>query len=146
MEIAKHLDKYKRLTILTNALDIAITLNKYERFNVIVLGGNMRQVSYSTVGMLAEYALKKFYCDKLFLGVDSASIKDGLSTPNIEEANLNQARRTLPTREAWLSEEERRVDALALRAEERRDKLRKAMGRSKYSVIHGYLNEETLVR
>lgn len=91
MEIAKHLDKYKRLTILTNALDIAITLNKYERFNVIVLGGNMRQVSYSTVGMLAEYALKKFYCDKLFLGVDSASIKDGLSTPNIEEANLNQA-------------------------------------------------------
>ena len=31
-----------------------------------------------------------------------------------------------------LSEEERRVDALALRAEERRDKLRKATGRSKY--------------
>ena len=30
------------------------------------------------------------------------------------------------------SKEERRVDALALRAEERRDKLRKATGRSKY--------------
>ena len=30
------------------------------------------------------------------------------------------------------SEEERRVDALALRADERRDKLRKASGRSKY--------------
>ena len=28
----------------------------------------------------------------------------------------------------WLSEQERRVDALALRAEERRDKLRKAAG------------------
>jgi len=35
------------------------------------------------------------------------------------------------------------VDALALRAEERRDKLRKAMGRSKYSMIHGCLNGET---
>ena len=42
-----------------------------------------------------------------------------------------------------LSKEERRVDALALRAEERRDKLRKAMGRSKYPEIHRYLNGGT---
>ena len=35
------------------------------------------------------------------------------------------------------------MDALALRAEERRDKLRKAVGRSKYLMIHGYLNGET---
>ena len=42
-----------------------------------------------------------------------------------------------------LSEQERRVDALALRADERRDKLRKAMGRSKYPLIHGYMNGET---
>ena len=32
---------------------------------------------------------------------------------------------------------------MALRAEERRDKLRKAAGRSKYPVIRGYLNGET---
>ena len=43
----------------------------------------------------------------------------------------------------WLSEEERRVDALALRAEERRDKLRKAAGRSKYPWIRRSLNGET---
>ena len=41
------------------------------------------------------------------------------------------------------SEEERRVDALALRADERRDKLRKASGRSKYPLIRRYLNGET---
>ena len=35
------------------------------------------------------------------------------------------------------------MDALALRAEERRDKLRKAVGRSKYPESHGYLNGET---
>ena len=46
----------------------------------------------------------------------------------------------------WLSEEERRVDALALRAEERRDKLRKAAGRSKYPLIRRYLNGETHMR
>ena len=42
-----------------------------------------------------------------------------------------------------LSKEERRVDALALRAEERRDKLRKAAVRSKYPVTRRYLNGET---
>ena len=41
---------------------------------------------------------------------------------------------------------ERRVNALALRAEERRDKLRKATGRSKYSMIRRYLNGETHLR
>ena len=42
-----------------------------------------------------------------------------------------------------LSYKERRVDAWALRAEEGRDKLRKAAGRSKYLLIHGYPNGET---
>ncbi len=32
---------------------------------------------------------------------------------------------------------------MALGADERRDKLRKAVGRSKYPVIHGYLNGGT---
>ena len=45
-----------------------------------------------------------------------------------------------------LSEQERRVDALALRADERRDKLRKASGRSKYPTIRRYLNGETWLR
>ena len=36
-----------------------------------------------------------------------------------------------------------RADALALRADERRDKLRKAVGRSKYPLIHGFLNGGT---
>jgi len=38
------------------------------------------------------------------------------------------------------------VDALALRAEERRDKLRKAAVRSKYPVTRRYLNGETYLR
>ena len=41
------------------------------------------------------------------------------------------------------SKKERRADALALRADERRDKLRKASGRSKYPMIRRYLNGET---
>ena len=42
-----------------------------------------------------------------------------------------------------VTQKERRADALALRADERRDKLRKASGRSKYPSIRRYLNGET---
>ena len=41
------------------------------------------------------------------------------------------------------SEQERRVDARALIAEEGRDKLRKAMGSRKWASIHGYPNGGT---
>ena len=42
-----------------------------------------------------------------------------------------------------VKQKERRADALALGADERRDKLRKAAGRSKYPLIRGCLNGET---
>ena len=42
-----------------------------------------------------------------------------------------------------LSKKGRRADALALRADERRDKLRKASGSRKQAVIRRYLNGET---
>lgn len=44
----------------------------------------------SLVGMLAEKGLKNYFCDKLFLGVDGFDTSHGISTPNIEEAHLNQ--------------------------------------------------------
>ena len=59
--------------------------------SVILLGGHLRETSQSTVGPLAESNLKVFYCDKLFLGVDSFNLECGLSTPNLEEANINQS-------------------------------------------------------
>ena len=90
LQIAKHLDKFHDLTIITNSVNAMIEAMKYKRFNVILLGGTMRESSLSTVGPLAESNLKLFYCDKLFLGVDSFSVEAGLSTPSVEEASTNQ--------------------------------------------------------
>lgn len=90
LEIARNLHNFKNLTIVTNAINIAVELSNYNRFTVILLGGHLRESSLSTVGPLAESTLKIFYCDKLFLGVDSFNLEKGVSTPNIEEANINQ--------------------------------------------------------
>ena len=90
MEVAKHLEKFHNLHILTNAMNIATELMRYKRFDVILLGGNVRSNSLSTVGPLALTVLRNFNRYKLFLGVDSFSIENGVSTPNLEEALLNQ--------------------------------------------------------
>jgi len=90
MEIARHLDKFQHLRILTNAMNIATELMNYNRFDVVLLGGNVRANSHSMVGPLALSVLRNFSRYKLFLGVDSFSIENGVSTPNLEEALLNQ--------------------------------------------------------
>ena len=89
-EIAKNLGQFKNLTIITNALNIAIILSEYEGFNVFMPGGILRKKSLSLVGVLADENFMKFSCDKLFLGVDGFDTTHGLSTPNTEEAHLNQ--------------------------------------------------------
>ncbi len=88
-EIAKNLEQYKNLTIITNALNIASILAEYEDFNVYMPGGVLRKKSLSLVGALAGENFKNFFCDKLFLGVDGFDTNYGLSTPNTEEAYVN---------------------------------------------------------
>lgn len=90
LEVAKNLHRFHDLTIITNSAAAMMEALKYKRFKVIFLGGAVREASYSTVGPLAESNLKLFYCDKLFLGVDSFSVESGLSTPSVEEASANQ--------------------------------------------------------
>ena len=90
LEVVRNLERFQDLTIITNSLHAMTEALKYKRFKVILLGGTVRESSYSMVGPLAESNLKLFYCDKLFLGVDSFSVDAGLSTPNVEEASTNQ--------------------------------------------------------
>ncbi|MBO4689264.1 MAG: DeoR/GlpR transcriptional regulator [Paludibacteraceae bacterium] len=90
LEVARHLEKFNNLHIITNAMNIATELMNYKRFDVVLLGGNVRINSHSTVGPLALSVLRNFSRYKLFLGVDSFSIENGVSTPSLEEALLNQ--------------------------------------------------------
>lgn len=43
----------------------------------------------SLVGPLAEKNLRNFFVDKLFLSTDGFDTKQGIFTPNIDEAHLN---------------------------------------------------------
>lgn len=88
-EIAKNLGKFKNLTIITNALNIASILSENYSFNVYIPGGSLRNKSKALSGAIAEESIRNFYCDILFLGVDGFDTSFGITTPNVEEARLN---------------------------------------------------------
>ena len=90
-EIARQVKflKLKSLTLVTNALNIAMELANLPHIRVIMIGGILRQMSYSTVGPQAEQILRALNADRLFLGVDGLDPEIGLTTPDVLEAQLN---------------------------------------------------------
>jgi len=78
------------LTIITNALNIAYELAETENIAVVMIGGILRHASSSFVGPQAERMLQDLHADHLFLAVDGLHPDEGLSTPDILEAQLNR--------------------------------------------------------
>lgn len=89
-ELVKNLDHLNELTVITNALNIAMMLIDKPNINLIIPGGIMRKNAQSLVGPMAEKSLKNFRVDKAFLGVNGIDPENGFYTPNIEEAYLNE--------------------------------------------------------
>lgn len=89
--IAKHIKDRKDLTVITNGINVAMELLGAQGVRLVLLGGMVRQNSFSAVGHFAEDMLKQLSADKLFLAVDACDLDFGLSTPNPEESKVNQA-------------------------------------------------------
>lgn len=88
--VAERLKRFKQLTIITNAVNIAAELAGTD-FEVILVGGTMRKNSFSLVGPLAEDNLEEMHADILFLGVDGFDLEVGITTPNFLESRVNRA-------------------------------------------------------
>src|SRR5262245_43122696 len=90
-EIARHLKRRKlqNVTVITNALNIAVELMDCPGVSLIMIGGLMRPVSLSFVGPQADSMMNEFHADRLFLAVDGLDLENGPSTPDVLEAQLN---------------------------------------------------------
>jgi len=90
MQIIKNLVNKKNITVMTNSLNNAFELSRLSGIRLLVVGGELRERSYAVVGPWTKQNLQGLYVDKLFLGVNGFSIKHGLTTPNLEEAEICQ--------------------------------------------------------
>jgi DeoR family transcriptional regulator of aga operon len=90
-EVARALAARHGLTVVTNALNIAVELAVRPDLKLIVTGGVARSTSYELVGSLADATLHGLFVDLAFVGVDGVDAERGLTTQNEVEAATNRA-------------------------------------------------------
>jgi DeoR family transcriptional regulator, aga operon transcriptional repressor len=90
-EVARVLVERERLTVVTNALNIASELAVRPNLKLVVTGGVARPESYELVGPIAEASLEGLNLDMVFLAVDGISPAAGLTTHHEIEAGTNRA-------------------------------------------------------
>lgn len=79
--------KMSNVRIITSNLGAVIEAQESE-MELILIGGLLRSQSNSLVGSLATLSLQQVYGSKAFIGVDGLSVKYGLTTPILEEAEI----------------------------------------------------------
>lgn len=87
------------LTIVTNAINIAMELAGLRGLNLIMTGGIFLPDFFALVGPTAEQNLREIFVQKAFIGVTGLHVQNGLTGPNQLEAHthrltLERARRS----------------------------------------------------
>lgn len=88
--VGRQLARRSRLSVVTNALNVAAELSIRSNIKLIVTGGVARSASYELVGPLAEGTLNQINIDVAFVGVDGIERDAGLTTANEMEAATNR--------------------------------------------------------
>ncbi|MGI5924325.1 MAG: DeoR/GlpR family DNA-binding transcription regulator [Lentisphaeria bacterium] len=83
--LARLLDSFKALTIVTNSLMAAAQLMESPH-RLILTGGEFRAISRTLVGPLSSPILKNIVVDKAFMGTMGFTTSDGMSTTDANEA------------------------------------------------------------
>lgn len=90
-EFAKALvERFDRLTVVTNSLPIAIILSKKPYFTVILPGGSLRNEELCLVGEIAESSVSKFHIDTFFMSMSGISLSTGLTDYGIREVEMKK--------------------------------------------------------
>lgn len=91
VEILHFLGSVPSLTVVTNAVNVALAAANLTSADVIFLGGAFNRESSSNLGPMAERALGEFLVDRLFLGTQAADLEHGLTDTTLEIAQIKRA-------------------------------------------------------
>ncbi|WP_274362195.1 DeoR/GlpR family DNA-binding transcription regulator [Paenibacillus thermotolerans] len=88
--IARALKAASNITVVTNAVNIAMELAGSDRIQTVLTGGVMRVNSFELCGPLAETIVERLHIGKMFVGIDGFSIEQGLTTYSELEAGIDK--------------------------------------------------------
>src|SRR5664279_1735309 len=90
--LAHHLTDISDLTVVTNSIQAANVLHRERRPDLtVILTGGVRTPSDALVGPIAATTLRSLHVDVLFMGVHGMTTDAGFTTPNLLEAETDQA-------------------------------------------------------
>lgn len=81
----------RELTVVTNALPIAMALSARPHVTVLTVGGRVRGRTLAMVDQWALRVLGETLADVAFLGMNGVSVQRGLTTPDVGEAAVKRA-------------------------------------------------------
>lgn len=90
VEMTSHLAAISPLTVVTNALNVALHMASAEA-DLMVLGGTLNRQAASTIGPMAEAGLNDLIVGKLFLGAQAWSLEEGVTDTTLEIAQIKRA-------------------------------------------------------
>ncbi len=90
-EMAKHLLDRHNLSIVTNALNIALIVGSVPSFTIHVTGGEFKAPTLSLTGEQAALLLADVFVEKLFLATAGISLEAGLTYPGFSDLSVKRA-------------------------------------------------------
>jgi DeoR/GlpR family transcriptional regulator of sugar metabolism len=90
--LAHHILDVPNLTVVTNSIQVSNVLHRHGRADLtVVLTGGTRTPSDALVGPIAVTTLRSLHVDQLFMGAHGMAPDVGFTSPNLLEADTNQA-------------------------------------------------------
>src|SRR5690349_12333497 len=90
-QVARSIRHRKGITVLTNALNVAMELSHLADIKVCMTGGNLSGDWFALVGDVAQRNVSEIFVDKVFIGVDGIHPEHGLTTNYPDQAAIHRA-------------------------------------------------------
>lgn len=90
-EIATRLQDRRDLTVITNALNIALTLGSVPGFEIHMPGGQFKPPTLSLTGDTSVEYFRNILAGRLFLATAGVDVEAGLTYPSFADLQLKQA-------------------------------------------------------
>jgi DeoR family transcriptional regulator of aga operon len=90
-QVARSIRHRKGITVVTNAINIAMELSHQNDLKVIVTGGSLSGDWFALVGPSAIASVGEIFVDKVFIGVDGIHAERGLTTNYPDQAAIHRA-------------------------------------------------------
>jgi len=89
-QVARSIRHRKGITVMTNAVNIAMELSHRDDIRVFVTGGLLSGAWFALVGETAQQQASEMFLDKAFIGVDGIHAEHGLTTNYPDQAAIHR--------------------------------------------------------